>query len=403
MTKILYVSSLCSERLLQYIYDTAEQKPEQAAQKFHRLLAQGFTLNPDNCLITTLSTIPVTPFNHTRRFWFEPSEKVNHLKFCYIPMLNMRYFKNIGVFVYTFFTVLLWGWFRIGQNKMILCDVLNFTVAFASFLAGKLSFTKNITIVTDLPDGTMLNGVTKKSPLASLYHKTVNFMLCRFDGYILLTEQMNEVVNPANKPYMILEGLVDINMQNSENILRNKAKEKILIYAGGLYEQYGVKMLIDGFQKVKEPSARLHLYGNGEMVKDIEDYTKKDPRIVYKGMVPNKIVVADQLAATLLINPRPSTEEFTKFSFPSKNMEYMVSGTPMVTTKLPGMPSEYLNFVYIFEIESIDGIHKTLEFLLTKNKVDLHNFGTNSKGFVMENKNNKIQAKRILRFFGLMN
>ena len=66
------------------------------------------------------------------------------------------------------------------------------------------------------------------------------------------------------------------------------------------------------------------------MVEKIIACSKKDNRIVFKGMVPNKIVVEDQLKATLLVNPRPSIGEFTRYSFPSKNMEYMVSGTPMV-------------------------------------------------------------------------
>ena len=34
----------------------------------------------------------------------------------------------------------------------------------------------------------------------------------------------------------------------------------------------------------------------------------------------NDRVVEEQLRATLLVNPRPTTEAFTKYSFPSKNM-----------------------------------------------------------------------------------
>ena len=34
----------------------------------------------------------------------------------------------------------------------------------------------------------------------------------------------------------------------------------------------------------------------------------------------NDRVVEEQLRATLLVNPRPTAEAFTKYSFPSKNM-----------------------------------------------------------------------------------
>lgn len=398
MTKILYVSSLCSENMLKYIFETAVQKPEQAAQKFHRLLTQGFALNLDQCSIQTLSSIPVTPVNHKKKFWFHSSERINGVEFKYIPMLNIPIFKNIGVFIYTFFKVLFWSWFRIGQKKMILCDVLNFTVAFASFLASKLSFTKNVTIVTDLPHNMLHTDNVQQGMAANLYHKLTTFILYRFDAYVLLTEQMNAVVNPKNRPYMIMEGLVDITMESSENTIAKKSKEKIFIYAGGLFEKYGVKTLIDAFLKLENQEARLHLYGNGDMVKGMEGFMQKDTRIVYMGMVPNTIVVADQLAATLLINPRPTTEEFTKFSFPSKNMEYMVSGTPMVTTHLPGMPDEYLDYVFLFEDESVDGMSKTLETILSKSKEELHEFAAEAKAFVIQKKNNQVQAGRILEF-----
>ena len=41
--KILYISSVCSPKVLEYIFNTAIIKPGQAIQKFHRLLIEGFS------------------------------------------------------------------------------------------------------------------------------------------------------------------------------------------------------------------------------------------------------------------------------------------------------------------------------------------------------------------------
>jgi glycosyltransferase involved in cell wall biosynthesis len=127
-------------------------------------------------------------------------------------------------------------------------------------------------------------------------------------------------------------------------------------------------------------------------------YCKLDPRILYFGVVNNSTVVKRLEEALVLINPRPTTEEFTKFSFPSKNMEYMVSGTPLLTTKLPGMPVEYNEYVYLFEDESITGISKTLNFLLSKKDEELRSFGNKAKQFVLSKKSNVMQAKKIIVF-----
>jgi glycosyltransferase involved in cell wall biosynthesis len=228
-------------------------------------------------------------------------------------------------------------------------------------------------------------------------------MLSRFDGYILLTRQMNEIVNPKNRPYIIMEGLVDHKMKKTNNVLDKKDEHRILIYAGGLFEKYGIKTLIDAFYLLKSEDLQLHLYGKGQMVKDMASYTARDPRVQYLGLVPNEIVVEDQLKATLLINPRPTAEAFTKYSFPSKNMEYMVSGTPMVTTNLPGMPQEYHNYVYLFSDESINGIYTSLDAILSKSREELHRFGAEAKNFVMNNKSNTVQAGRILAFIRELN
>jgi glycosyltransferase involved in cell wall biosynthesis len=131
------------------------------------------------------------------------------------------------------------------------------------------------------------------------------------------------------------------------------------------------------------------------MANQIKAYCKIDSRISYFGVVPNKVVIADQIKASLLVNPRPSNLELAKFSFPSKNMEYMVSGTPLLTTALPGMPGEYYEHVYIIQNENALGIYQSLNQLLALPKEELHMKGNKAKQFVLEKKSNSVQALRV--------
>lgn len=401
MKKILYVSCLCSSSVLEYIFATALNRPALCVQKFHRLLAEGFALHKDECRVQTLSAIPITPASHKRRFWRLPSETVGSIKYTYIPTVNLPIIKNALVFIVAFFKALAWILRGGRKDKFAICDILNVTVSAAALLACKLAGAKAIAIVTDLP-GLMVGGAGSGDFRRRIYNKIVSVLMFNYDGYILLTEQMNQVVNIRNKPYLIMEGLVDVNMAASDNRLENKSHEKIVIYAGGIYEKYGVKKLIDAFMRLQGGDLRLHIYGAGEMEKDMPGYMKQDSRIVYFGMVLNKEVVQKQLQATLLVNPRSSAEELAKYSFPSKNMEYMASGTPILTTPLPGMPKEYEPFVYIFDDETVDGFEHTLKLLLSKPKDQLHEFGRQAKQFVMRSKNNVVQTGRILTFMGML-
>lgn len=114
------------------------------------------------------------------------------------------------------------------------------------------------------------------------------------------------------------------------------------------------------------------------------------------GVVPNQDVVMAELEASLLVNPRPTHEEFTKYSFPSKNIEYMSSGTPLLTTKLPGMPKEYYPYVFLIEDESTEGYANALADALSKTEEELYVCGMKSKKFVIGKKNSREQARRVI-------
>ena len=95
----------------------------------------------------------------------------------------------------------------------------------------------------------------------------------------------------------------------------------------------------------------------------------------------------------------PTKEDFTKYSFPSKNIEYMSTGRPLLTTKLPGMPEEYYPYVYMFETESLDGYRKTLKEVLEKDYDELAQKGREAQSWVLKNKNNVVQTRRIIELY----
>ena len=76
----------------------------------------------------------------------------------------------------------------------------------------------------------------------------------------------------------------------------------------------------------------------------------------------------------------------------------MASGTPLLTTKLPGMPKEYYDFVYFFEDESENGMLETFKSILAKSPEEIHEFGIKARRFVLKQKNNVKQAKKFVDF-----
>lgn len=387
---ILYISAMCSSRMIDKIHKETGANPGFAMQKFNRLIARGFAQN--GATIDTLSAIPPVS-GRRKQVLKEKGEEEQGVKYHYIPSINLPLLRHVSLFLYTFFYVLGVG-IRQRKDTRTVFDVLNISVCLGGLLASKLAGLKSCGIMTDMPG--LMVGAPK-----SIFGKIASFVnkryLSEFDYYVFLTEAMNEIVNVHHRPYIVMEGLVDSEELKVSGTEATAQKERTICYAGGLYEKYGIKMLVDAFLRLEDKNIQLSLFGTGDMVAYIKEQANKDERIKYLGVAPNSKLIEIEKASLLLINPRPTHEEFVKYSFPSKNMEYMVSGTPLVTTKLPGMPKEYNCYVYLFEDETVDGYYKTLRNVLSKPESELAAFGERARKFVLTKKNNIAQTQRILK------
>ena len=185
------------------------------------------------------------------------------------------------------------------NKNFIVCDVLNVSICVGSLWASKVVGVKSVGIMTDMP-GLMVNQShdVKRRSIKSLFTKFNKSYLSCFSSYVFLTEQMNSAVNRKSRPYLVMEGLVDEGMSDvimyTKESFSTSCDERIILYAGGLHEKYGLKTLVEAFLLLPHNDIRLHLYGNGPFVKQLkDDYCKRDPRIVYHGIVTNEEVIID--------------------------------------------------------------------------------------------------------------
>ena len=82
-------------------------------------------------------------------------------------------------------------------------------------------------------------------------------------------------------------------------------------------------------------------------------------------------------------------------------MEYLSSGTPVLSYKLDGIPNEYFEYIYTIQ-EGDDGFYNSLNYVLTRPENELLKKGIAGKEFVMSKKNNAVQAAKILQMIDSM-
>lgn len=247
-------------------------------------------------------------------------------------------------------------------------------------------------IVPDLPQYMHFQKVSK---LFSLMKKLDGVGLKKnlkyVDSFVLLTEKMAEYLNVKN--YVVVEGIAK-ERKNMEQAPNNSCKT--IVYAGGLNLKYGVGDLVDAFGLIKDEHYRLILCGSGNAVEKIEEQAKTDKRIEYKGLLPHNEVLKLVHSATVLVNPRKNNEEYTKYSFPSKTMEYMSTGVPIVAYKLDGIPNEYDEYLNYVQGDSIEDFAKKIIEICEKTEQERIAIGQKAKNFILNNKNAKVQVEKVL-------
>lgn len=377
---IIYAVTTCSDKVYRQLFSHVKVKPAFQSQKYHRLLIEGLAAGAK---VDVVANPPVNRSVLDKEFVRLPRETEGGACYRYIPAIRNPILKAVCVGLGTFFKTL----FLVKKDSAVIVDGLNRVTALSGMLAARLRGCPCIGIVTDLPD--MLSGGRFSKNLA-------NFVIRHCTGYVLLTEAMNDYLNKDGKPYVILEGHSDITMRDRIPAMEKKTSPRVCFYAGGVSKQYGLGNLVEGFQKANIENAQLHIYGPGDYVEELRQIAAEDPRIFYGGMLLNTEIVEKEMEATLLVNPRPTDEEYVKYSFPSKTMEYMSSGTPVLTTVLPGMPKEYHPYVYLLEDESADGIAAKLREVLAQSDETLFGKGCEARNFILNRKNNVIQAQKIL-------
>lgn len=250
-------------------------------------------------------------------------------------------------------------------------------------------------VIADLPEFSSARTLRGIQKLFSIYETRKTSSLYQFiDKFVLLTDQMAQRLN-INVPYIVMEGIAPENdAELDESIAQRFKNDKYILYSGTLNYEFGIGTLLDAFALIPDKNLKLVICGFGEAEKAILE--SRDERIVYLGKIDRKQVLALQRQATILVNPRRNTEEFTKYSFPSKTMEYLAAGVPVVAYKLDGIPDEYddyLNYVP-------DNTPKSLAYLISeickKSPEEREEMGRRARAFVHDEKNAVKQAQRIL-------
>ena len=97
--------------------------------------------------------------------------------------------------------------------------------------------------------------------------------------------------------------------------------------------------------------------------------------------------------ATVLVNPRPLGRSDFDVTFPSKVLEYVATGKPVVSTRLRGIPGDYWDYVAPCEDNPASLADAIIEAARENETV-----ATARRAFVARGKTAPAQGRRLVKF-----
>ncbi|MDE7160888.1 MAG: glycosyltransferase [Muribaculaceae bacterium] len=227
-----------------------------------------------------------------------------------------------------------------------------------------------------------------------------------YDRYVFLTGAMNDFFNVPADRFMVMEGLVEPTPQDDAAEAgaapgmegRGEGEPDVVLYTGSLFEVFGVMRLVEAFLAGNFRNAELRICGSGDTAGNLRAIAARHPSVKFLGLLGAEETRKLQRRAAILANPRPAGGEYTRYSFPSKTLEYLAAGKPVVMNRLPGIPEEYDPYVVYPADESPRAWTEALRRLLEMTPRQREAIGEAGRRFVTRCKTPQVQTGRIMDF-----
>lgn len=391
--KVVFIGGIYPPHEENEIRENSRFGLDNASNNLQWALIEGLSHFYDDLTVVSITPVRTFPQGYNKaylkntRFHY----KSGYFTYC-IGFINIILIKHISIFINLKRTL---NALIDGKEDIIIINygINSHKLRVIYGLKKKYSSLKTCLIIPDLPQHMNASSNFIYRFLKWIDYQIIFRLLNKIDSFVVLSKHMIKILPIENKPWLVLEGVYREKNDFKRNI--NKNSSKIILYSGGLSKKYGLTELLCAFSKIKSSEYSLWICGSGDADDEIKSFAKSDNRIIFWGNLPHSEVINLQKRSTVLVNPRTSTNTFTKYSFPSKTIEYLASGTPTIIHRLSGIPDEYFDYCFVPESEDEEGLRQCIINVCEKPAEELAAFGAKARSFIVDNKNPKMQAQKI--------
>ncbi len=386
MNKIIWLGFVIPEKIIDNYFLT-DKRPAIQTHRFGWSMV--FSINSIYKNLKIISSVPINNYPLNSRIFIGGERLIaNGFYINSIGFINIVLLKHLTRLLNSFFVLV--REFFIDKPKWIIIHGVHTPYLIAGLLM-RLLGCKVAVVLTDLPGVIEIKDGFIIKILKLIDFHTASFLVKRANAVFSLSKHLSDKI-ARDVPSLIFPGVVDPDflqlIKNIKNNLSIPCEKSIftIVYAGSLSELYGIKLLIEAFEFVpKNLNINLRVYGLGDLSEYVVERSLVDNRIFYGGFVDSSELAYIYLSSDLLINPRPSNSEISSMSFPSKLLEYILSGIPVLTTRIKSIPDDLSDCFFFIDEESHSGVSDAIIKTYQLSKEYRKSFCKNAYEIVMRN------------------
>lgn len=369
-------------------YTQGDKFPQIAAFKLEGRLLQA--MKSTGVQVSTVASVAVSTYPRIKRVWF-PGRNIEGG--VVLPLINLPVIKMASRFVGSLIGLCMKG--RAADALFIYAA--HSPNLIAGYIYSKMFNKPYFVYIPDLP---LFMDVALKRGRVTRWLKKVDSalldkLLCAASGLVVVSRPMVEDSEAwQHQPYLVVEGVAD----GAPIARSNEASVRpYILYAGGVNQAYGLVELIEGYLQ-SGIDYDLILCGRGDLEDYLAEVVQREPSIKYLGFVsPERVAELQSHAACLALTRNPA-EAYTRYSFPSKLLEYMTAGIPILSTRLKGIPNEYFEYVNVIESFSVQAVADAFSKFCQESKADLSARAERGRLWALEVKSEQAVGKRVIEF-----
>jgi len=350
-----------------------------------------------------LSVRPMPSFPRSRQILVQKScATAEHcILLDFLPFINITPIKQVTIGFSALWSILRWGW-RMRYTPHRVVYTFNITVPSAVFtlLGAWITRSKAVAMVYDInvPGETVPPTFFYK--LDYWLHKK---LLPLFDGLVVITDSISNDFAPKI-PFIRVEGGIKNELvQRFTNVTRktrsgNAKSPFTLVVAGGLDEANGISVILEAFSLLEEDNYRLEIAGAGPLENMVRQAANRDERINFHGFISFDEVLKLYDSADVLVNMRLTKAINTRYFFPSKIMECLTSGVPVISTCPGHVSEEFSDFAFLLKEERPVDLANMVKYVASLAPDIRADKAAKAQEYMIRNKTWDVQGLRVVKF-----